>query len=213
MSNRLEEKFILSTLDKNDFLLENYYQLIHDYEALKFNNSYIYQVNSMYFDTPTMESYNQKVNGEKYKYKLRLRDYADQNYFLELKLKEGHLGSKVRVKFKDMDSSYQEILKILGPSSIAHFNLPLNVNSFHKTLFVSYTREAYRILGSEDVKINFDSDIVVRNPQSIESRRLSYDSILEIKYSSDINKKFFNLRPYKTEFSKYQRGVEDVYSL
>lgn len=61
-------------------------------------------ISSIYYDTPRLASYNEKLNGELFKTKVRLRwyDEAEQagkdqiNVFLELKLKEGSGRRKIR---------------------------------------------------------------------------------------------------------------------
>lgn len=213
MNNRFEEKFKIQAASYHQFMLRNRALLIRDHEALRFNPSHIYQVNSLYFDTPELVSYNQKVNGDQYKFKLRLRDYGTEVKFLELKLKEGLSGSKVRVPYSNLEDSYKQILSELNSETIAKFNLPLITHSFNPTLYVSYQREAYRLLTDKNVKLNIDRDIKVRKPSHKSEISLPEDSVLEIKYVDHALDKKLCVQNEKIEFSKYQRGVEYVYFL
>lgn len=212
MNSRFEDKYDISESEKRKFLNFNRHLLLKDHEALSFNSSHVYQVNSLYYDTFDFSCYHQKLNGEQRKFKVRLRDYGNEKY-LEIKLKDGMLGSKFRVELKGrIESDYQKLISYMDSNILKKFALPTDFKSYRPSVYVSYLREAYRLKNNLDVKINFDSQISFARNQNNITNKMNLQ-VLEIKQSKikdDINLSFPRV---KCEFSKYQKGVESVYFL
>lgn len=214
MNRRYEDKYLLNSQETHQFVFHNSQYLIKDFEALQFNQSHNYIVNSLYYDTYCFRSFNQKVNGDQFKFKLRVRDYGRKDKYLELKLKEGTLGYKYRVLIKSsLSESYEYLLSNLLIDEIKKFQIPLSLSSFRPVLRVSYMREAYRLMNNRAVKVNLDSKIcyekfgVTFNNETLSSK------VLEIKYNKKNTDDILSFARVKTEFSKYQRGIENVYSI
>ena len=91
---RYERKFLLEYYSINDaieIIKQNRYMFREVYEPRSVNN--------VYFDSLNFNSLNENINGLVNKRKIRIRWYgsffdSDINAKLEVKIKEGHLGSK-----------------------------------------------------------------------------------------------------------------------
>jgi len=129
------------------------------------NKEYI--VRSIYYDSPAMDSYNEKIEGVKVRQKFRIRGYdseeESQELFLEIKNKYNNFISKSRIGFP-----YDKNLRSLVSNTRKHENLPSEARKFlyhyyHKTLkpvvLIVYNREAYFCKFNPALRLTFDKNL------------------------------------------------------
>ncbi|MSQ78047.1 MAG: polyphosphate polymerase domain-containing protein [Flavobacteriaceae bacterium] len=168
-----------------------------------------YKVQSIYFDTPFMDYYEEKKEGLELRNKFRIRGYGKYfqgiTAFLEIKHKTGNRISKTRSPYQ-FDHSYDLLLKgnvdcILTDVSghekalesankylYRHFR-----NSLRPVNLVVYEREAYVGLFDKDIRITFDKNIRTaiypKIQELFDCHRLKYLNplyfVLEVKYSNE----------------------------
>jgi SPX domain protein involved in polyphosphate accumulation len=193
-----------------------------------------YNVRSIYFDTPRLLFYNEKLDGVKIRKKLRVRVYntldRDSIAFLEIKRKYNNTVFKERVKLPLNDT-----LDVLNGAQV---HIPEGFNSFTEaatlekfrylikrlnlqpTILVTYEREA--LVGIDDPAMRVTFDMNVRSyshPQIEEIYReedltlLKKDEfILEIKFNGRMPVWVRNIiRDFKLHIqaiSKYCNGID-----
>jgi len=169
-----------------------------------------YSVRSIYFDTPLLDFYRDKVIGLKKRKKIRIRgynNYSENNItFLELKAKNGPIISKYRaaVLYKNLSAllQSQEIEKyVLNSNGFASGQeqaqvflaevLKLNLTPVIKII---YEREAYFYKFNRQVRITIDTNLRSCPTVGLETLyqeentvySLINQAILEIKVPTDI---------------------------
>ena len=153
---RLETKYYLNInkfqLIKN-YLITNKYNL--DENCKNFNS---YEVTSIYFDNHKLDSYYEKVNGVRGRYKLRLRYYNLSNDYmcLEIKHKKNYFIWKDKFYFEKVD-----VINYLGGkrSKLKNF-INLNFPNYKPICIVSYDRLAFlRNLNKNQERYSFDKNL------------------------------------------------------
>jgi hypothetical protein len=187
-------------------------------------NDYKYPVFSQYYDTPNREFLWQKVEGEYYHSKLRLRKYTfnfndDSPAYLESKVKQGPVQKKLRFKL----DSKEDQLDL--PSEFVHL---LGRNQFLPACKIFYMREAFQMetIDKLPLRINFDSSIIAcDNDQNIIDEKVLFKNnhfdhnenfdkvLLEVKYSKKDLPEFLMSILRSTDcipesFSKYTLGMK-----
>ncbi len=139
-----------------------------------------YEVRSLYFDSPSRKAYHEKLNGEAFRRKLRIRYYpGSQNstpktVFLEIKRKNGENVSKARIQVP-----FDNALELAEGTS--HFAEQFHATLSHQdqtilqevwylvrlhhlkpAIVVSYKRQAFRGQEEKRFRLTFDSEIRVR---------------------------------------------------
>ena len=227
--NRFELKYLLSIEQvevlKND--LEKYL-LLDDH-----GNSGTYAITSLYYDTEDYRFYWEKIEGIKFRRKLRIRFYEtidklkeDSIVFVEIKQRTNKTVQKRRVALK-----YKDALLLCNERKIPSHDqrdslvieeiLSMLINyNLKPTLITSYFRKAY--VGSDydiGLRITFDTNIRYRvNNLDLDSKEIgnfliSPDrSILEIKANERIPywvTEVIGHRNYRLiRISKYCTGLE-----
>lgn len=121
----------------------------------------VYEVMSLYYDTPDLQFYRDKVEGEFSKKKIRLRVYRQKNSTwknaaLEIKRRDGHLVTKTRQKLnhlsiesecKDLNVLLNQQNKLLKPAA---------------TVF--YQRKAWLSPEIHGLRFTFDQNLAVLSP-------------------------------------------------
>ena len=208
---RVELKFQLS--------YEKYLTLKERLSVLLNKDREKYSVISQYFDTENLDCFYDKIEGELYHTKIRLRKYSDnlkdpsQPFFLEAKIKEDKWGMKHRQKIKDLSSAE------LSP----YFNSIFTAKTLKPTCNVFYTREAFEdYFEGQKLRINFDTNLIFLPPnitdvsafknQNLQNYGLNFYAILEVKYSKEIIPEFIQkelkaLDIRETSFSKYSNSA------
>ncbi|MEW6752925.1 MAG: polyphosphate polymerase domain-containing protein [Candidatus Latescibacterota bacterium] len=132
-----------------------------------------YTVQSIYFDTPNLDYYWQKVDGIQHRRKLRLRGYdqpeSNAAVFLEIKRKDDACIAKTRVQL-----AYPQALRVLaGGCPERHFGAadPARLRDLQAFLYhlhryrllpvvlVRYEREAYFCRFDPSLRITLDKDL------------------------------------------------------
>jgi hypothetical protein len=131
-----------------------------------------YAVNSLYLDSPSLYTYNRTVNGDRNRFKLRLRYYdsEDSPVFFEIKQRRNRVIQKKRAQVRR--DAVQHLLNGNAPArkhlvhdsqnqmeALEHFCfLQGNLQAVPKVL-ISYYREAYQNRLSNDVRVTMDRDV------------------------------------------------------
>lgn len=152
-------------------------------------------INNIYFDTTSMKSALENIEGAEKRTKYRIRWYNnDDNFVLEKKIKLSSSGYKEKVSLvsKDYRSAIAEVTELVG---------------LHPVIKNCYYRKYY-IKG--DVRITIDTELRCSLPIS-HTYKHYFNAIIEIKYSTS---KIYNLldkldlKTQLTKFSKYVTGLE-----
>ena len=171
------------------------------------NPDYTYTVRSIYFDTPDLLFYREKMEGVPYRLKLRIRGYNKETetapVFLEIKRKHKVPMTKNRAPFPF--SVVKEILngtqhnpatvffkKESSHEDYIRFAYQLNKGNLAPTVLVVYDREPYEARADHSIRITFDKNL--RSAPLPKSRELYSDDlkalmtdhfILEVKYNKE----------------------------
>ena len=217
---RYEKKFIINL---NNFFLINKYIKENSLMFSKEFKSRIIQ--TIYFDNNNLKLCKQNLDGLNKRKKIRIRWYQDNSNliqpFLELKIKNGNLGRKLRYKLNPIFKNYnsielKDILKSLSESEFDR-SIKENIFTYKPNLIVEYKRKylSSRII---DCRLTIDQNIkfkkIYANFISCNSR--SYNKvILELKYAANLDKKFLSGildLPFRiTKHSKYVEGIRMLY--
>lgn len=177
MSNRLQEqrfeiKYRISAakaLQIRQFV--NRYLAIDPYGATQPDLSY--PVHSLYIDSPSMKTFHDTINGNRNRYKLRIRYYENgdgQPVFFEIKRRFDKVIAKKRARvhrrfvkqllngqMPNMDHMANPTAKELD--ALEHFCFLTNQIHARPKIHVSYRREAYELEESNAVRITFDRNV------------------------------------------------------
>ena len=191
-----------------------------------------YTVNSLYFDSPDLRFYEEKIIGDANRDKIRLRTYSEQigeePLFLEIKNKKFDKIFKDRSKVQ-IDSNFSDVGVF---SNIGNFINEDNKAEMEKAFIydkiyhlkpiveVAYKRIAYWA-SSVDFKVSIDFDIKAAQGQNFwktdkngYEKVLSDNFILELKYRDYVHTKFqsFVLEHdlQRVPFSKYTESVDVI---
>ena len=217
---RYEYKYILS---QDRYLeLRDYFQFV--FRKDKFNEKGPYPVTSVYYDTPQLDFYYDKVNGEYLHKKVRLRTYGwrpfDGETFFEVKYKLNENQFKKRLPINDPISlDMAPYLALRRDDEFAGLLsqeiIPTNV--------ITYQREAfYYGAGCDEVRLNFDSNITVSelgHHASCENQVFPEKKvILELKLGKKGYPKLIGdiikvCNTQRSTFSKYATGINLISKL
>lgn len=161
-----------------------------------------YTVRSIYFDTPSLKSYYEKIAGLKIRNKFRLRGYnsADENThtFLEIKRKDAEYVSKDRALLQ-----YKKVNDFLLSSDVAESDFQNGQYKSAKNflyyfisyglqpvVLVVYEREAFTCALGSNLRVTFDKNLRSSLAHSTDmlfseekwKRSLANFFVLEIKY-------------------------------
>ncbi len=180
---RFEFKYIVNTKLAESFLHSLKGNMIIDPHAKDEG----YHVNSIYFDTPDLYCYYSKIDGEKLRYKFRVRWYGEI-------LKESDLEKNtlfIEIKNRNNDEIFKNRVKLSGEflPAIAENGFPLKKLSFlvqEKELFqaniiqnianqnnwlpmcvTSYYRRPYLWPYDRDVRVTIDNNLRAQNVKNI----------------------------------------------
>jgi len=180
----------------------------------------VYEIRSLYFDTPENKALKEKINGVNRREKFRIRYYnGDISHIsLEKKSKISGLCSKVKCRL-----SAEEAQKIVdgdidwmvdsGRPLLQELHAKMRVQRLQPKTIVDYTREPF-VFGPGNVRVTIDYDIRTSdfrtdflNPETITMPAGDAPIILEVKwdeYLPDIIRDIVSLPDRNsTAFSKY----------
>ena len=137
---------------------------------------------SQYYDSPNMDFYHEKIDGERFRNKVRLRTYGYSfgdggTSFLELKQRRNFSVRKFRYKLpgSSMDYLLPENWRFEEEQSRNLFGLLRDKYRLRRTAQVWYLREAYQARVESDVRITFDNCLVGLHPDEALTRDLLAD--------------------------------------
>lgn len=217
-SYRYERKFRVDHLE--NFEVSNLIDLHPSVFSPLFDERF---VNNIYFDTHEMESFLDNVNGNTYRYKVRVRWYGDlfgeiQRPNLEIKIKSGLVGTKLTYPLDpfEFDGSNLNIdFSALFKSSNLPEAIQIYTSNWKPSLVNRYKR-VYYLSADEKFRLTLDTDLSYGPVQvpSFPVKMIDYtdsSSILELKYERENDKAaqrisgYFPFRPTKN--SKYITGM------
>jgi len=206
LMKRTDTKFVFAESLLPKLLVD----LAQDYYVLDVDGLRMQHYKTRYYDTPDFEFYRQHHNGQRDRFKLRVRSYLDTDHdFLEVKRKDNHNRTKKSRLPSDEETTtvspeVQSFLDATLPANEAIF-VPKIVNSFFRISLVSK-------VDKERLTIDFDIHFLSPTTQFT----LPGIVIAEVKQPQfSIQSAFIqrmrqeNRRP--TSFSKYCVGVALAY--
>ncbi len=194
-----------------------------------------YTIRSLYYDSPRLDFYWEKVDGLKIRRKLRIRAYNtltdDSVAFLEIKRRYGTAVVKERAKY-----SYREIVKIMSSPANIWLTYEQSNNgsmvlgkwldnllrwNLEPTVIIAYERQAYvgRFDDDNQVRLTIDYDVRARVTESIEELfaednfipLTGHYLILELKYNNYMPKwmrgMVLEMNLQQRSISKYCMGI------
>lgn len=215
---RYERKYV--SLDYSSAQLRNFLLLSNrSFQEIYYKR----RVNSIYFDTPEFEYFEQNINGDQDRLKIRVRWYGDQNFpeqlQLEIKIKCGEIMRKevfpLSCKASNLSSFIKKLTKLVqnelsNKIKEAHVLKPVLINSYWREYFYSPS-DKIRITLDNDIRVQSIVDFIYgRHP------RCFAFSILECKYTLEndrVLQAVLQTLPVQiSKSSKYVMGIEQAYS-
>jgi len=134
-----------------------------------------YPVRSLYFDTDDLNNYEEKVNGDCDRVKLRIRSYSripteGMNLRVELKARKGMAMEKHSTWIDHQ--AYLEFMayghwKTLPDAILQEFERYIHLKSQKPKIIVEYLREGYLSRGREPLRITFDHKVASAHAVSL----------------------------------------------
>lgn len=131
-----------------------------------------YSVNSLYLDSDELKTFQDTINGDRNRFKLRIRyyDYENSPVYFEIKRRHNKVIRKKRAKVhrgavKELLDGQLPIMEYLTEKSaeqretLEEFSYLQNLLEAKPTMHVSYKREAYEPEESNSVRVTFDRDV------------------------------------------------------
>ena len=194
MTFRIEEKIPLSSSDMI-VLCEN---LIKDGMQPLFKKRKIY---SIYFETTTLNMFNDSLEGVLPRKKIRIRHYPDSssNYSLEIKCSsiEGRFKKSNEISLADHKRYLQNGIF----DNLYGICIPL--------LEVIYEREYFKIGG---IRLTFDKNILYRSFNNRKMEKVDDWSVVEIKAPAHISIDYLKsiVSTPRKRFSKFSNGISII---
>lgn len=131
-----------------------------------------YQVNSLYLDSDELKTFQDTINGDRNRFKLRIRyyNYSDSPVYFEIKRRHNTVIRKKRAKVhrwavKELLAGQFPIMNHLVDDSaeqreaLEEFSYLQNLLIAKPTMHVSYRREAYEPAENNSVRVTFDRKV------------------------------------------------------
>ncbi|WP_455389680.1 polyphosphate polymerase domain-containing protein [Petrachloros mirabilis] len=142
---------------------------------------------SLYYDTPTLDFYDDKLAGFGQRHKVRLRTYGlsfrpGQLTFLEIKQRLNDGIRKIRWRITDFTMQHLEPSYWVehSPPAAAIFNMLSARHHLRPSVQVWYQREAYASVREPDVRITFDSNLIAMFPGERLDRDVTHEPLRAI---------------------------------
>jgi predicted Rdx family selenoprotein len=171
--NRFEYKYLLEERHAHDVRTFCRAHLVRDDNA-KPENKWAYYTHSVYLDGPGLPLYYQVIQGQKNRFKLRVRYYeddADTPVFFEIKRRVNDIIMKDRALVKRdralriMDGDAPRLSDLVKPGNLDHWS---SLKRFcemrdgiaaRPRVYVSYLREAWVHPTNDAVRLTFDREL------------------------------------------------------
>lgn len=185
------------------------YLTIDEYGATQPDLSY--PVHSLYLDSPSYKTYFDTLNGNRNRFKLRIRYYEnvnDDNAFLELKQRYDQVIAKKRAKVPvaALDDLIYGPLPTIDQfpempqdkfRDLYHVCRIIHELSAQPKVHVSYLREAYELEGSNAVRITFDRNVTTEEMRELHLAEEQQNPVRVFDHNCVILElKFTNRYPY-----------------
>lgn len=168
-----------------------------------------YEILSIYYDTPALDFFNDKIHGLNNKVKVRLRFYRNfaqpqwHNACIEIKERNGNLVTKHRVELKqtlhsghyltDPDFSIRE--QMLQTLKDAHIAGQMAGKVLVPAIMVYYKRKALQFTGIDGLRFTLDSEIAGLRPSaSVFSQDFNFSHHSAISQTHNV----FEIKAYAT---------------
>ena len=203
ISRRYEYKYLIDReLARGVTAFLSQYLELDEYSIKGVNHNY--SVRSIYYDSPSFTCFHEKLDGQKYREKFRIRTYNKPGtapIFLEDKKKNGSFYEKRRAELNDdtmrmiddphFDGNGESSIPEKDKSLIERFLFHLRGKAYFPAVLVAYDREAYVEPGGNNIRVTLDKNLrAVLFPsldEIYEEERLEYILynwiILEVKFS------------------------------
>jgi hypothetical protein len=187
-----------------------------------------YTVHSIYFDTPDLRFYREKVEGIMNRFKLRMRGYENgvpgSNVFFEIKRKNNMVISKTRhaAPVSDVENIIGENAQRDGntDTALSAFLYHMDALSLSPSALIRYDRTAFVDPSGGSVRVTFDTSLRTKARPTItelystdDIRDVMEDQlILEVKFENDmpqwLEDVMDRLALQRTSVSKYANCIE-----
>jgi hypothetical protein len=201
VTSRIEIKFLV-THEAKVQLLARWREYVSP--AAYTDDHAVYPILSLYFDSPSLTFYHEKIDGEAIRSKVRLRGYGLRwanidPCFLEVKHKTNTRIVKLRKNLGPFRPEFArpDTWLLDGDRKIAHAAALAELHHLRRVVQVFYLRQAYDAphIGSR-LRLTFDSQLLALHPEEHLDRDVLCDprhlclpdtaSILEIKSGGDV---------------------------
>lgn len=179
------------------------------------------KVNSLYFDTHDYLFFRENIEGIGKRVKTRVRWYKNHNdkekktnkYFIEIKKKEGFLGTKDIYKI-DLKHDIENSFSSYTGQSLLEKISSLTTKIVKPILITSYDRE-YFLSSDKKLRATIDTNLTVKKFKHKFIIPLDKE-IMEMKYNNNHDSYYRNLiidSNFKFRFQKYSKYVTGVLKL
>jgi len=218
--HRYERKYLIENLAPNKVI-----NILNLHPAI-FKEIYPQRmVNNIYLDTIDFNHYYDNINGLNNRTKIRIRWYGEdfgyvQDPTLEIKSKDGHIGSKLRFHIKPFliddligrSEIYTALNNVNLPPLISHklrYVKAVLMNQYYRKYFISLDRR-FRITIDYNMKYYGTNNLFsfgMDNRNVIMELKYSYNDMVDQKA-----REISNIFPFRmTKNSKYINGIKAIY--
>jgi len=170
LMSRVDQKFVFPFSMLSTLLAE----LGKHYSVLEIDGKRIFEYDSQYFDTESLQFYQDHHNGKPNRLKIRTRKYVDTGTaFFEVKRKiKGYITEKTRSQYSQEEN--------INPESFEHLLQPVGIqgDDLHPTLEVFYHRIT---LNNEALKERITIDLGLHFCIHNKSQKMDETVIMEVK--------------------------------
>jgi len=165
-------------------------------------------INSIYFDSSALSSFQQNQNGVSQRSKYRIRWYGDtltliNSPQLEIKIRDNEFGSKVITPLPDFDLSKPEQLEVISKKYIPLELMPKVITRYKRAYYISHnqivratldTKVSYHGFGKYQYKAvpHLDKALILELKCPKEEVALLTDACQQIPYRIQKNSKYVN---------------------
>lgn len=233
---RFEFKYLL-TEEGVDAIRETIlpYMRLDDHAGASSGHSY--EVISLYYDTPGLRYYCEKIDGINVRKKVRLRTYRNEgeyadSVFLEIKRKQGSVILKDRCRFsrESFDASGGDIRALLDRSDASvpddfrdEYLYESAIGALRPTALVVYDREPYVGIDHPKLRVTFDRSIRSREDERLFAPDAPFTDcsqglvVMEVKFQGVLpwflHDVITSSNLQNVAYSKYCKGIEANYAL
>jgi len=183
----------------------------------------MYKISSLYYDTYDFKFYHEKLDGVKFRQKVRLRTYGEEDaHFFEIKQRCNSTVHKKRTRI-DIENAYA----LASGGNIEQSNEAADevkylfaVHSLVPKVNVTYHRRAYFGVYEDDLRVTFDTGLkCAKAGEKNEAKYMLYPglAVMEVKANDRVPVWMISIiQRYNLEqgrISKYCMGVEALYNI